>query len=34
MRQLGGRHYLDRLETEPPRPDWLSLQHWRKRLDI
>ena len=33
-RQLGGRHYLDRLEAGKPLPDWLTVRYWRNRLDI
>jgi monofunctional biosynthetic peptidoglycan transglycosylase len=33
-RQLGGRHYLDRMETGKPLPDWLTVRYWRNRLEI
>jgi len=32
--QLGGRHYLDRMEAGKPLPDWLTLRYWRNRLEI
>lgn len=31
-RQLGGRHYLDQLESSRPLPDWLTINHWRSRF--
>ena len=33
-RQLGGRHYLDRMEAGKPLPDWLAVRYWRNRLEI
>lgn len=32
-RQLGGRHYLDQIESGRSRPDWLSFDYWKTRAD-
>jgi monofunctional glycosyltransferase len=33
-RQLGGRHYLDKMESGASWPAWLTLGHWRERFDL
>ncbi|SDT05567.1 monofunctional biosynthetic peptidoglycan transglycosylase [Halopseudomonas xinjiangensis] len=31
-RQLGGRHYLDQMESGRELPDWMSVAYWRDRI--
>lgn len=33
-RQLGGRHYLDQMESGRSRPDWLRFEYWRDRASL